>query len=55
MAIMREIVEWLRAAPEVSYMGHSTTNGVGLAQRRRPMNVREAADELERQIEAGTA
>jgi hypothetical protein len=55
MAIMREIVEWLREAPDVEYMGHSATNGVGLARRRRPRSCAEAADELERQIKAGTA
>lgn len=55
MAIMCEIVEWLRAAPRVSHMAHSATNGVGLARRTREMTVREVADELERQIKAGTA
>ena len=55
MAIMREVVDWLRDAPTISYMGHSSTNGVGLAQRTRPMSAQEAADELERQIKAGTA
>jgi hypothetical protein len=55
MAIMREVVQWLRQAPSVGYMGHCTTNGVGLTRRERPMTVNEAADELERQIEAGTA
>lgn len=54
MAIMREIVKWLRAAPQVTYYAHSTS-GYGVAQRVREMTVKEAADELERQIEAGTA
>lgn len=54
MGIIREIVEWLRDAPQIRYMAHSTS-GFGLAQRTRAMTVSEAADELERQIEAGTA
>ena len=55
MAIMQEVVDWLREAPDIEYMGHSATNGVGLAKRSRPMSAHEAADELQRQVEAGTA
>lgn len=54
MAIMQEVVDWLRAAPTAQTMEHST-NGVGLARRARQMTVREAADELQRQVDAGTA
>ncbi len=54
MNVMKEIVIWLRDAPKIQYMAHSG-NGVGLAPRTRSMTTNEAADELERQIEDGTA
>ena len=54
-SIMREIVNWLRAAPEIEQTVHSAGSPVGLVTRKRSMTAREAADELERQIARGVA
>jgi hypothetical protein len=54
MAIMQEVVDWLRSAPKVADFVPSN-NGVGLAERKRDLTVREAADELEKQVKSGTA
>jgi hypothetical protein len=53
MGVMREVVEWLRAAPRVKYWAPG--GPVGLHEAERRMYVDEAARELERQIEDGTA
>jgi hypothetical protein len=51
--VMRDIVEWLKDAPRIKYWAHG--GPTGLVQRERRMYVDEAARELERQIEDGTA